>query len=87
MKYKVGDVVYVKNREEIDDSKTMFCFASAMEKFCGQKHVIHAINTNKYGGYYTLEDDETGFLWHESWLRDPDPDIQLDEDDFMKIFE
>ena len=66
-KYKVGDVVKVKDNLEINKYYDDVRFGEAMVKYLGKKVTIAEIFDNKY---YCIKEDNDCFYWTEDMFED-----------------
>lgn len=82
-KYKIGDVVTIKTREDLErdllykkgigyiDEASGIAFVDAMNKTCGKKKVIKKITTYKRNAlYYFGPDPRMDFAFVESFFKE-----------------
>jgi len=87
MRFKTGDIVRVKEYEDINISpyENGHYFASNMRKYCGKSVTIVCIKT-QYGNrykYYNIKENNEHFGWLDEWLEPVEPEFQLGEELFI----
>lgn len=80
MKYKIGDLVRVNDKEWYDKNKkesgdvvinARHAFTPEMSRYCGQFVVIAAVD-DEMNGYFIMQDYMT-WLWHDEMISGLSP--------------
>lgn len=68
MKFKVGDIVKVKDGLNVDNQYGKFYFVSEMDTFKNEKLTIESINNNN--GTYHIKEDANRYDWTDEMLEE-----------------
>lgn len=75
MKFKVGDIVKVREGLKVDMYYNNYEFTDEMSKFCGKLVTIVSV----YDDYYDIEEDNDEFGWTDAMLEPLDKEYGVED--------